>query len=49
VWSSTRSLRRIIAARGDLTGTGSALIGLVAGLLGLTALVVGTGFWFLTS
>jgi hypothetical protein len=49
VWSGVRSLRRISAAHGDLSGTGSALLGLVAGLVGLAALIGGTAYWFLAS
>jgi len=49
VWSSVRSLRRIGAARGELSGAGSALLGLVAGLLGVTTLIVGAAYWFLAS
>jgi hypothetical protein len=49
VWSGVRSLRRISASRGELSGTGSALLGFVAGVLGLAALVGGTAYWFLAS
>ena len=42
-------MRRIRAARGELTGQTSAVLGLVAGLLGVAALIVGTAYWFLTS
>jgi len=49
VWSSARSLRRIVASRGELSGTGSALLGLAAGLLGMAALIAGTAYWFLAS
>ena len=46
VWSGARSLRRIHSARGALAGGTSALFGLVAGLLGVVALIVGTAYWF---
>jgi hypothetical protein len=49
VWSGIRSLRRIRAAHGELSGETSALLGLAAGLLGVVALVVGTAYWFLAS
>jgi hypothetical protein len=49
VWSGARSLRRIGASGGELTGTGSALLGLVAGLIGVAALAGGTAYWFLAS
>jgi hypothetical protein len=49
VWSGVRSLRRIIAARGELSGAGSALLGLAAGLLGVAAIVAGTAYWFAAS
>ena len=47
VWTGARSLRRIRSARGELAGGTSALLGLVAGLLGVAALIVGTAYWFL--
>jgi hypothetical protein len=49
IWTGARSLRRIRAARGELSGETSALLGLAAGLLGLAALIVGTAYWFLAS
>ncbi|MDQ2942502.1 MAG: hypothetical protein M3R21_02380 [Candidatus Dormibacteraeota bacterium] len=49
VWSGIRSVRRIRAARGDLTGLTSASLGLASGLLGVAALVLGTVYWFLAS
>jgi hypothetical protein len=49
VWSGARSLRRINASGGELTGTGSALLGFVAGVLGLAAMIGGTAYWFLAS
>ncbi len=47
VWTGVRSLRRIRAADGELTGGTSAAFGLVAGLLGVAALILGTAYWFL--
>jgi len=49
VWTGARSLRRIRAARGALSGETSALCGLVAGLLGLATLIAGAAYWFLAS
>ena len=49
VWTGVRSLRRIRAAGGELTGETSALLGLVAGLLGVAVIVAGTAYWFLAS
>jgi hypothetical protein len=49
VWSGASSLRRISASRGELNGTGSALLGFVAGVLGLAALIGGTAYWLLAS
>ena len=49
VWTGVRSLHRIRAAHGELTGETSAVLGLVAGLLGVAALIVGTAYWFLAS
>jgi hypothetical protein len=49
VWTGARSLRRIRSARGDLSGETSALLGMVAGLLGLITLTAGTAYWFIAS
>jgi len=49
IWSGTRSLRRIRASNGTLQGGFRAAAGLVAGVLGLAAFVVGTTYWFLAS
>jgi hypothetical protein len=49
VLSGVRSLRRILAARGELSGTGSALLGVAAGLVGMATLIAGTAYWFLAS
>ena len=49
IWSGARSLRRIGASNGALRGRFSAAAGLIAGLLGLAAFIVGTAYWFLAS
>ncbi len=49
VWSGVRSVQRIRAAHGELTGETSAALGLAAGLLGFVALIAGTAYWFLAS
>jgi hypothetical protein len=49
IWTGVRSLHRIWRANGDLTGETSAMLGVVAGLLGAAALVGGTAYWFLVS
>jgi len=49
IFSGARSLRRIRASGGELHGAASAIGGLVAGLIGLTTLAAGTGYWFLGS
>jgi hypothetical protein len=49
VYSGARSWRRIRASGGELTGGASALGGLVAGLIGLAVIVVGTIYWVLAS
>jgi hypothetical protein len=49
VWTGARSLRRIRAARGSLTGEISAVCGLVAGLLGIATVIAGAAYWFLVS
>ena len=49
IWSGARSLRRIRASNGALRGGLSAAAGLVAGILGLAAFIVGTTYWFLAS
>ncbi|HEX7263141.1 MAG TPA: DUF4190 domain-containing protein [Candidatus Dormibacteraeota bacterium] len=47
IWAALSSLRRIRKSNGALTGKTSAVFGLVAGILGMTALLVGTVYWFL--
>lgn len=49
IWSGTRSLRRIRASEGELRGSGSAVAGLVAGLLALGAFLIGTVYWLVVS
>jgi hypothetical protein len=49
IWSGARSVRRIRASKGTLRGGLSAATGLVAGILGLAAFIVGTAYWFLAS
>jgi hypothetical protein len=47
IWAGLSSLRRIHRSNGALTGETSATFGLVAGILGLAALIVGTVYWLL--
>jgi hypothetical protein len=49
IWSGARSLRRIRASNGAVGGGLSAAAGLIAGILGLAALIVGTTYWFVAS
>jgi hypothetical protein len=49
IWVGVRSLLRIRASDGTLTGEFSARLGIVAGLLGVTVLIVGNTYWFLAS
>jgi hypothetical protein len=49
IWSGARSLRRIRASNGTLRGGLSAAAGLVAGILGLATLIIGTAYWFIAS
>jgi len=49
IWSGARSWNRIRASRGELTGGASALGGLIAGVTGLLVIVVGVGYWLVTS
>ncbi len=48
LWAGTSSLRRIHASDGVLTGGNSAWVGVVGGLLGLTVVLVGTAYWFIS-
>ncbi|HXL78466.1 MAG TPA: hypothetical protein VN985_07435 [Candidatus Eisenbacteria bacterium] len=49
IWSGARSLLRIRASDGALSGRASAGVGLVAGVVGLAAVVIGIAYWFLAS
>jgi hypothetical protein len=49
IWTAIRSLARIRALNGELPGATRATAGLVAGLLGLASLLIGTAYWFLAS
>ena len=49
VYSGARSWGRIRASGGELTGGASALGGLVAGLVALAVIVIGTVYWFVAS
>jgi hypothetical protein len=49
IWVGARSLRRIRASNGALSGAASAAVGIAGGLLGMTVLILGTAYWFLAS
>jgi hypothetical protein len=49
IWAGVSSLRGIHKSNGVLTGESAATLGLVAGVLGMTALILGTAYWFLAS
>jgi hypothetical protein len=49
IWAGISSVRSIRKSNGALTGESSAVFGLVAGVLGVTALIVGTAYWFIAS
>ncbi len=49
IWSGARSWRRIRASGGALRGSTSALAGLIAGLLALSAFLVGTIYWLVAA
>jgi hypothetical protein len=46
IWAALSSLHRIRESNGTLTGKTSAVFGLVAGILGMTVLLVGTVYWY---
>lgn len=46
IWAAISAMRRIRRSNGALTGQTAAVFGLVAGILGLTALIAGTAYWF---
>jgi hypothetical protein len=47
IWAALSSMNRIRRSNGMLPGKTSAIFGLVAGILGMTVLIVGTAYWFL--
>lgn len=49
IFSGARSLRRIRASHGELSGAWAATGGLVAGLIALAAIITGAAYWFLAS
>ena len=49
IWAGFLALQRIRASGGTLTGEASASEGIAGGLLGMTALILGTAYWFLAS
>lgn len=49
IWAGIRSLGRIRASDGALSGAASAGAGIAGGLLGLAVLLVGTAYWFIAS
>lgn len=49
IWAGVSSLRGIRESDGSLTGRSSATSGLLAGILGMTALILGTAYWLLAS
>lgn len=49
IFSGGRSLRRILASNGDLSGAASAAAGLLAGLVALGLILVGVAYWLLAA
>jgi hypothetical protein len=49
IFSATRSLLRIRASNGALTGAARATAGLVAGAIGMLVIVAGVGYWILAA
>ena len=49
IWAGIGSLYRIRTGPGNLTGEGSALVGLVAGFIALAFTLLGIVFWVLGS
>jgi len=47
VYGAVRSLRRIRAGGGELSGGAAAAAGLIAGLIGLAVIAVGVAWWLL--
>ncbi|HEV2475157.1 MAG TPA: hypothetical protein VGX22_01365 [Candidatus Dormibacteraeota bacterium] len=49
IFSATRSLRRIRASNGELSGTASATAGLVTAAIGIVVIVAGIGYWIVAA
>jgi len=49
IWAGAESIYRIRTGPGNLTGEGSAWIGLVAGFIAFTFAVAGIAYWFLAA
>jgi len=49
IWTGARSIGRIRASDGELSGAVAATLGLIAGLIGLGTLVAGAIYWLLAS
>jgi hypothetical protein len=49
IFSATRSLLRIRASNGALSGAASATTGLVAGAIGMFVIIAGVGYWILSA
>jgi hypothetical protein len=49
IWAGVSSLRSIRRSGGELTGASLAVFGLMAGVLGMAALILGTAYWLLSS
>jgi hypothetical protein len=49
IFSATRSLLRIRASNGELSGSMSATAGLVAGAIGMVVILAGIGYWVLAA
>lgn len=49
IFSATRSLRRIREGGGQLRGTASATVGLIAGITGLFVSLLGIAYWWIAS
>lgn len=49
IWAGAASIRRIRTGPGNLTGEGSAWVGIAAGLLSLSVALLGIAYWLLAS
>lgn len=49
IWAGVSSLRGIRKSDGALTGETSATFGLVAGVVALAALILGSAYWLIAS